>query len=76
MYINIYIYLYTGNVPSRLLPIHQWPHRKSCTCHLSKSKFSKGISGEVVSSKVPTNTPRVLHAETTRGIIYIYILFR
>ena len=35
IYIYIYIYIYkvkkTDNVPSRLLPIHQWPHGNSCT---------------------------------------------
>ena len=31
-----------------------------------ESKFSEGISGEVISSKVPTNTPRVFHAKTTQ----------
>ena len=30
---NIYIYIFkkTDNVPSQLLPIHQWPHGNSCT---------------------------------------------
>ena len=31
-----------------------------------ESKFSKGICGEVNSSKVPTNNPCIFHAETTR----------
>ena len=39
MYLYIFIYIYiiyilvkkTGNVPSRLLPICQWPHGNSCT---------------------------------------------
>ena len=35
-------------------------------CVKKESKFSKDISGEETSSKVPTNTPRVFHVETTR----------
>ena len=31
-----------------------------------ESEFSKGIIEEVISSKVPTNTPRVFHTKTTR----------
>ena len=35
MYIYIFIYIYivkkTDNMPSRLLPIYQWPHGNSCT---------------------------------------------
>ena len=34
IFINIYIYLYRGDVPARLLPIHQWPHSKSSICDL------------------------------------------
>ena len=33
-------------------------------CVKKESKFTKGISGEETSSKAPTNTPRVFHAET------------
>ena len=32
-------------------------------CVKKESKFSKDISGEEISSKVPANTPRVFHAE-------------
>ena len=31
-----------------------------------ESRFSKGLSGEVISTKVSTNTLRVFHVETTR----------
>ena len=31
-----------------------------------ESRFSKGLSGEVISNKVSTNTLRVFYAETTR----------
>ena len=34
IFINKYIYLYRDHVPTRLLPIHQWPHGKSSTCDL------------------------------------------
>ena len=27
----MYIFKKTDNVPSQLLPIHQWPHGNSCT---------------------------------------------
>ena len=33
-------------------------------CVKKESKFSKDISGEETSSKVPTNTPHVFHFET------------
>ena len=42
-------------------------------CVKKESKFSKDISGEETSSKVPTNTPRVFHAET-RGTRRFYVV--
>ena len=33
-------------------------------CVKGESKFSKGISGEAISSKAPANTSCVFHAET------------
>ena len=34
-------------------------------CVKEESTFSKGISGEIISSKVPKSTPSVFHAKTT-----------
>ena len=42
-------------------------------CVKKESKFSKDISGEETSSKVPTNTPRVFHSET-RGTRRFYVV--
>ena len=43
-------------------------------CVKKESKFSKDISGEETSSKeVPTNAPRVFHAET-RGTRRFYVV--
>ena len=59
--INIYIYIKTDNMHSRLFPIHQWSHANSCTWaqderltvhHASKRKsYHATISGLLITAK-------------------------
>ena len=53
-YQYIYIHIYIVRLP------HPWRE------YSQGQKFSKDISGEKTYSKIPTNTPRVLHVKTTR----------
>ena len=75
-YIHVYIYIYINIYIYKYIYIYKFKATKFRNVYILKENqkhifltnihFSKDNSGEETSSKVPTNTPRVFHAETTR----------